>query len=211
MTRRLLREVLTGDPANPAIPGVRPQVTSDISTSNGDSMQHAANVHGVLMLADEMSSCQVASQRDPNDEWLLQGIPSGFAFPDSEKLIQAEYATNLPFALSVAQSAPRPDEPVSVLGRTATPLTPRAFTTSYADGGAQTVAVTGRKNLGTKQLHYRIDQGSPRSVAVAAWAGGKVTAGITTSTTTSTGAGSMAPGRVLLSSSGFRAWPMARP
>jgi hypothetical protein len=172
-----LFKALTGDLAHPAVPGVRPQVTSDISTSNGDSMGHAANVYGVMMVADEMSSCQAAAQSDPNDEWQPQDCRSGFEFPDSEKLIQAEYAKNLPFALSVAESAPRPEDPVSSVGMTAAPLTPRAFPVSYADGGAQTVAVTARKSLAYKQLHYRVDQAAERTAGVSPWAGGKVYGG----------------------------------
>ncbi|MFC0111986.1 hypothetical protein [Kibdelosporangium aridum] len=77
----------------------------------------------------------------------------------------------------MAESAPRPEEPASLLGRTAEPLTPRAFTTSYADGGAQTVAVTARKSLGAKLLNYRVDQSNVRRVPVRPWAGGKVYGG----------------------------------
>ncbi|MFC0111985.1 M14 family zinc carboxypeptidase [Kibdelosporangium aridum] len=62
-----LFRALAGDAANPAIPGVPPQVTSDISTSNGDSMGHAVNMYGVQMLAIEMLSCDSAARWDPNE------------------------------------------------------------------------------------------------------------------------------------------------
>ena len=64
-----------------------------------------------------MSTCQTVSASDPDDEWLPEDCVSGFIFPDDEELIQAEFAKNIPFALSVAKSAVDPDDPVSVVGR----------------------------------------------------------------------------------------------
>jgi Zinc carboxypeptidase/Immune inhibitor A-like, MAM domain len=173
----VLFKSLAGDPAHPAVPGVRPQVTSDISTSNGDSMGNASNVYGVKMVADEMASCQSAAQSDPADEWTLADCPSSFEFPDSEKLIQAEFVKNLPFALSVAQSAPDPADPVSSVDMPAAALTAKAFPVSYADGDPQTVAVNARKSLTGKQLHYRIDQGAERTTGINPWKGGQVYGG----------------------------------
>ena len=44
---------------------------------------------------------------------LGQGEPgAGFVFPDDEALIQAEFERILPFNLSLARSAPDPDDPV---------------------------------------------------------------------------------------------------
>ena len=173
----VLYKALAGDPAHPAIPGVRPQVTSDISTSNGDSAGYAHNVNKVLMIADEMASCQTASAADPTDEWEPQDCGSTFQFPDSEKLIQAEFVKNLPFALSVARSAPNPENPVSSVGLPAAPFTPNTFSTSYAETGAQTVSVTARKSLGGKLLHYRVGQGAEVTAAITPWTGGSVYGG----------------------------------
>ncbi len=172
-----LFKALTGDPAHPAVPGVRPQVTSDISTSNGDSMANASNVYGVKMVADEMAACQSAANADPADEWTVADCPSSFEFPDSEKLIQAEYLKNLPFALSVAQSAPNPADPVSSVNMPAPALVAKSFPVSYADSKAQTVAVIARKSLANKQLHYRVDQGPERTAAISPWKGGQVYGG----------------------------------
>lgn len=173
----VLFKALAGTPDNPAIPGVRPQLTSDISTSNGDSMAHAHNVNKVLMVADEMASCQAASASDPNDEWEPRDCASSFQFPDSEKLIRAEFEKNLPFALSVARSAPHPAEPVSSVGTPAPAFTPNAFSTSYGERGAQTVSVTARKSLAAKRLHYRVGGGAEHTAALSPWKGGKVYGG----------------------------------
>jgi len=173
----VMYSTLTGDPAHPAVPGVRPQVVSDISTSNGDSVGASVNVNHVPMIAEEMESCQAVSASDPTDQWNPADCGSSFQFPDDEKLIQAEYLKSLPFAMSVARSAPNPQEPVSSLGITAAPFTPHGFTTSYADGAAQTVAVTARKNLSAKRVHYRINGGAEYVGTVGAWKGGKVYGG----------------------------------
>ena len=47
----------------------------------------------------------------------------GFVFPDKEGQVQAEFSKNLPFALSVAQSAADPDDPVSHTGSRTSPST----------------------------------------------------------------------------------------
>ncbi len=53
----------------------------------------------------EMSTCQTASNIDPNDAWNAADCQSVFNFPDDEKLIQDEFRKNIPFALSVAETA----------------------------------------------------------------------------------------------------------
>ena len=173
----VMYSTLAGDPTNSAVPGNRPQVTSDISTSNGDSAGQAVNVNGVPMIADEMAPCQTAAASDPTDEWEIADCPSTFVFPDDEKLIQAEYQRNLPFALSVAKSAPNPAQPVSVVGRTAAAFTPKTFTTSYAGSGPQSVAVVARKSLTQKVLHFRVSGGAEKTVPVTPWRGGQVYGG----------------------------------
>jgi hypothetical protein len=173
----VMYQAIVGDPAGSAVPGSRPQIVSDISTSNGDSAGEAVNVNGVPMIADEMASCQTAAASDAGDAWTPADCNSSFEFPDDEKLIEAEYERNLPFALSVARSAAVPAQPKSSLNRTAAALTPHAFATAWSGSQAQTVSVVARKNLGAPVVHYRVNDGRERTAATKAWKGGQVYGG----------------------------------
>ncbi|MFH8725910.1 M14 family metallopeptidase [Streptomyces termitum] len=169
---------LAGTPEKSAIPGYRPQVSSELYTTNGEADGHAANVNGMQMFTPEMSTCATASRVDPNDAWEAADCASVFTFPDDEKLIQAEFAKNLPFALAVAESATRADDPVSPVGAPAPALVPDAFTTSYAARGEdQPVAVTARRSLRGKTLQYRIDGGRVHRAPLSAWKGGETYGG----------------------------------
>ncbi|WP_406860236.1 M14 family zinc carboxypeptidase [Streptomyces sp. HUAS MG47] len=170
-------KALAGTPQNSAIPGYRPQVSSELYTTNGEADGHAANVNGMQMFTPEMSTCATASRVDPNDAWEPADCASVFTFPDDEKLIRQEFAKNVPFALAVAESAVRADDPVSPVGTPAAALTPDAFTTSYARGGDQEVRVTARKSLRDKQLKYRINGGRTHSESLERWKGGEVYGG----------------------------------
>ncbi|CAL9408262.1 hypothetical protein SUDANB120_01601 [Streptomyces sp. enrichment culture] len=169
---------LAGTPENPAVPGYRPQLSSELYTTNGEADGHASNVNGIMMFTPEMTTCRTASASDPNDRWKPEDCRSGFNFPDDEKLIQAEFAKNVPFALAVGESAARPDRPVSPVGLAAADFTLDPFTTSYAaDGREQPVAVTARKALGDKRLHWRINGGRTHDRGVKPWKGGSVYGG----------------------------------
>ncbi|MEU3399219.1 M14 family metallopeptidase [Streptomyces filamentosus] len=169
---------LAGTPEKSAVPGYRPQVSSELYITNGEADGHAANVNGTQMFTPEMSTCATASRVDPNDAWEPADCASVFTFPDDEKLIQAEFAKNVPFALAVAESALRPDDPVSPVGAPAPALVPDAFTTSYAAAGeAQEVAVTARRSLRAKTLQYRVNGGRTQRAGVEAWEGGETYGG----------------------------------
>ncbi|MET9429208.1 M14 family zinc carboxypeptidase [Streptomyces sp. NPDC003036] len=171
-------KALAGTPAKPAIPGYRPQVSSELYTTNGEADGHAANVNGMQMFTPEMSTCATASRVDPNDPWEPADCASVFTFPDDEKLIQQEFAKNIPFALAVAESAARPDSPVSPTGADAPPFVPDAFTTSYAyDGADQEVSVTARRSLRDKELKYRVNGGRTHDQRLEAWEGGETYGG----------------------------------
>ncbi|MFE4263820.1 M14 family zinc carboxypeptidase [Streptomyces sp. NPDC056883] len=171
-------KALAGTPENPAVPGYYPQVSSELYTTNGEADSQAANANGIMMFTPEMTTCQTASAIDPNDQWKPEDCASGFNFPDDEKLIQAEFAKNIPFALSVAESAEHPDRPKSSLGLTAADFTLDPFTTSYAARGEdQEVAVTARKALKDKELNYRINGGRTHDEDLEAWKGGEVYGG----------------------------------
>ncbi|WP_030766674.1 M14 family metallopeptidase [Streptomyces sp. NRRL F-2664] len=169
---------LAGTPENPAVPGYYPQVSSELYTTNGEADGHGANVNGIMMFTPEMTTCQTAAASDPDDPWRPEDCASGFNFPDDEKLIQAEFAKNVPFALAVGESAAHPDRPSSSVGLSAADFTPDAFTTSYAARGQdQEVAVTARKALKDKELNYRINGGRTHDEDLKAWKGGDVYGG----------------------------------
>ncbi|MFF4103707.1 M14 family zinc carboxypeptidase [Streptomyces sp. NPDC001903] len=171
-------KALAGTPENSAIPGYYPQVSSELYTTNGEADGHAANVNGIMMFTPEMTTCQTASASDPNDRWKPEDCRSGFNFPDDEKLIQAEFAKNVPFALAVGESAAHPDQPKSSVGLSAADFTLDPFTTSYvAKGEDQTVSVTARKALKDKQLKFRINGGRTHDDGLRAWKGGDVYGG----------------------------------
>ncbi|MFF3603479.1 M14 family zinc carboxypeptidase [Streptomyces sp. NPDC002463] len=170
-------KALAGTPQKSAVPGYRPQVSSELYITNGEADGHAANVNGMQMFTPEMSTCATASRVDPNDAWNPADCASVFTFPDDEKLIQAEFAKNIPFALAVAETTAHPDRPVSPVGIDAPDLTPKTFTTSYARGQEQEVAVTARKSLRGKTLKYRVNGGRTHSEELDAWKGGETYGG----------------------------------
>lgn len=173
----IVYKALAGTPEKPAIPGYRSQVSSELYVTNGEADGHAANVNRMMMFTPEMSTCATASRVDPDDAWEPADCGSVFRFPDDEKLIQQEFAKNVPFALAVAESAAHPDRPVSPVGIDAPDFTPDAFTTSYARGGDQEVAVTARRSVRDKRLNYRIDGGRTHTERLKAWEGGETYGG----------------------------------
>ncbi|AZM52612.1 zinc carboxypeptidase [Streptomyces sp. WAC 01529] len=173
----VLYKALAGTPEKPAIPGYHPQVASELYTTNGEADGHAGNINGISMFTPEMSTCQTASNVDPGDAWKPEDCASIFTFPDDEKLIQQEFAKNVPFALAVAETALHPDKPVSLTGIEAPDFTPDSFSTSYARGGDQEVAVTARKSVRAKELKYRINGGRTHHEKLKAWKGGETYGG----------------------------------
>ncbi|WP_416961208.1 M14 family zinc carboxypeptidase [Streptomyces sp. Agncl-13] len=173
----VLYEALAGTPDNPAIPGYHSQVSSELYTTNGEADGHASNVNSMSMFTPEMSTCQTASNIDPNDAWNAADCQSVFNFPDDEKLIQDEFAKNIPFALSVAETAAHPDRPTSSVGLSAADFTPAAFPTSYSRGADQEVAVVVRKSVRDKELKYRVNGGRTEDMALKPWKGGQTYGG----------------------------------
>jgi hypothetical protein len=167
----LLYEAMAGDDADPAVPGYDPDISAELYTVNGETLMHATEHNGTLGFTPEMSTCQTASDSNPDDEWLAENCLMVFDFPDDETLIQAEYAKNLPFALAVARSAADPDDPVSVVGRTVPDLVPDAFADSY--GTTHRVAVTAKRALSDTRLRYSVNGGPTRTASVSEWNGGE--------------------------------------
>lgn len=173
----VLYKALAGTPDNPAIPGYHSQVSSELYTTNGEADGQASNVNGMAMFTPEMSTCQTASNLDPGDAWKASDCRSVFNFPDDEKLIQQEFAKNIPFALSVAETAAHPDRPASSVGLSAADFTPATFSTSYARGADQKISVVVRKSVRDKELKYRVGGGRTRDRALKAWKGGETYGG----------------------------------
>ncbi|WP_306206850.1 M14 family metallopeptidase [Actinoplanes sp. RD1] len=162
---------LAGDDAKPAVPGYDPDLSAELYPTNGETDGHAQVRYGTIGFTPEMSTCQTASALDPADQWDPAACESIFTFPDDEKLIQQEFAKNVPFALSVAQSAKDPADPVSTVGRTTPDLRTDPFTLSY--GTSQQVAVTAKRELGPVTLHYSVNGSRARTVRAREWKGGE--------------------------------------
>ncbi|MEV7137902.1 M14 family metallopeptidase [Streptomyces tauricus] len=173
----VLYKSLAGTPENSAIPGYRPQVSSELYTTNGEADGHASNVNGTAMFTPEMSTCQTISNLYPDDPWNAADCASVFTFPDDEKLIQDEFAKNVPFALSVAEAALRPDQPKSSVGIDAPDFTPAPFATSYSRGADQEVSVVARRSVRDKELKYRVNNGRTKDQDLRAWKGGETYGG----------------------------------
>ncbi|MGY1640553.1 M14 family zinc carboxypeptidase [Geodermatophilus sp. SYSU D00703] len=164
-------EAMAGDDTTPAVPGYDPDVSAELYTTNGDTAEHAEEAYGTLAFTPEMSTCQTASAADPGDAFEPETCGSIFEFPDSEPLVQTEFAKNLPFALAVARSAQDPSNPVSIVGRTVPDFVLDPFPVSY--GTPQPVAVTARRDLRDLELRFRVDGGPEQRAAVREWAGGE--------------------------------------
>jgi hypothetical protein len=162
---------LTGDDAHPAVPGYDPDIAAELYTTNGEVDSYLQETWGSFGITPEMSTCEDASNSDPNDQWEAEDCGSVFQFPDDEKLIQAEFEKNLPFALAMAESTKDPDDPVSVVGRKAPDFVPDTFSVSYGD--PQTVATVAKRSVKALKLNYRINNGKTKSVGVSEWKGGE--------------------------------------
>jgi hypothetical protein len=166
-----LYETLAGDDVTPAVPGYDPDIAAELYTTNGETTEQAHNTYDTLSFTPEMSTCESASEVDPDDAWEADDCESVFNFPDSEELVEAEFQKNIPFAIAVAKSAQDPSNPVSVVGRTAPDFQVDKFTVSYGD--PQTVAVTARRDISSLALHYKISGERERRTGAREWRGGE--------------------------------------
>ena len=162
---------LSGNLDEPAIRDFHPGLSSDVLyVTNGETTDYAHASTGALAWTPELSA----------------GCPNcGFVFPDDEALVQEEFERNLPFALSVAKSAPDPDDPVSVLGIETKPFYTESddpykdgipgvdFEFEYSYGDPQPVQVLAKRSLGAVTLKYRINGGAVRSAPTSEWSGGE--------------------------------------
>ena len=167
----VLYQAMAGDDANPAVPGYDPDISAELYTTNGDTDSHMQEAYGALGFTPEMSTCETASDANPDDEWLAEDCDSVFNFPNDEALVQAEFEKNIPFALAVAESAADPDDPVSVVGIDTPNFVVDSFDVSYGD--PQTVAVTAKRDLAGIRMNYSINGGRTRGASAREWDGGE--------------------------------------
>ncbi|MEV0593926.1 M14 family metallopeptidase [Nonomuraea cavernae] len=149
-------EALTGNDANPAVPGFDPDLGAELYTTNGDTNDHAHRHYGTLSWTPELN----------------EGCDGcGFVFPDDEALVQAEFEKNLPFALDVAKSAVNPVEPVSHLGNKTPDFVIDPFEVSH--GRDQVVQVNAKRRLGPVALNYQVNGGRTKTALTREWKGGE--------------------------------------
>ena len=167
----LVYQALAGTDDNSAIPGYDPDLSAELYTTNGETTEHMHETYGTLGYTPEMATCETAANSDPDDAWVAGDCASVFNFPDDEHLIQAEFEKNIPFALSVAQSARTPDSPVSSVGLTVPDFKIDPFATSY--GTTQPVAVIARRSMKNLRMEYRINGGRVLPARARPWQGGE--------------------------------------
>jgi murein tripeptide amidase MpaA len=164
---------LAGTDAKPAIAGFDPGISSDeLYVTNGETTDYADKTAGTIAFTPELE----------------EGCTNcGFVFPDDEALIQAEFEKTLPFDLSLARSATRPQQPASSVGMTLKPfyldqtevdpengpLAMFDFTFGVSYGDPQDVRILARKSLGAVTAKYQINGGPVRSAATSEWSSGE--------------------------------------
>jgi hypothetical protein len=163
---------LSGNLDEAAIDDYHPGLSSDVLyVTNGETTDYAHAQTGALAWTPELS----------------EGCPGcGFVFPDDDDLVQAEFERNLPFALSVAQSAGDPDDPESLLGIETKPFyiesddpykdgIPGAnFAFDYSYGDPQPVSVLAKRSIKKVTLKYRINgERSAQTAKTKEWKGGE--------------------------------------
>lgn len=149
-------QAITGNDANPAVPGFDPDLGAELYTTNGETTDHAHAAYGTLAWTPELE----------------EGCDGcGFVFPDDEALVQAEFEKNIPFALDVAKSAPNFAEPVNHLGNSTPDFVLDPFEISY--GRDQVVQVNAKRKLGPVLLTYQVNGGRTKIALTGEWKGGE--------------------------------------
>jgi Zinc carboxypeptidase/Immune inhibitor A peptidase M6 len=164
-------EPMVGTDKNPAVPGYDPDISAELYTTNGDTDSHMTVEYGTLGFTPEMTTCEVASAKYDDDPWEPADCVSGFNFPDDDRLITEEFEKNIPFALSVAESAHSPNDPVTFDGSEAPDLVADTFHVSH--GTEQPVAVVADREVENLQLRFAVNDGPVQSADVTEWDGGE--------------------------------------
>jgi hypothetical protein len=165
-----LMKALAGDDDHPAVPGFDPDVSAELYTTNGDVTGDAYNAWGTQAYTVELdggAGAGVGGTVEGPDSY----TPGGFVFQDDENAVQAEFQKNLDFAMDLARSAQRPDEPKSHLGNTAPDFVPTTFAISHGD--PQTVEVNAKRSLGDVRVYWQINGGRVQRAGLQEYAGGE--------------------------------------
>jgi Zinc carboxypeptidase/Immune inhibitor A-like, MAM domain len=165
-----LMAALAGDDDNPAVAGFDPDVSAELYTTNGDITDDAYHAFGVQAFTVELDGGTGGAVGGTDESDPDAYTPGGFVFQDSEADIQAEFAKNLAFALDLARSAKKPDQPKSHLGNTAPDFVPTTFPVSY--GSPQTVEVNAKRRLGNVRVRWQVNDGRIRSADTSEYEGG---------------------------------------
>jgi len=167
----VILQQMAGTDDNPAVPGYDPDISAELYTTNGDTDTHMTVAHDTLGFTPEMTTCEVASAKYDDDEWEPEDCVSGFNFPDDERLVSEEFEKNIPFAMSVAESADDPEDPVTFDGSEAPEMVADEFAVSH--GTDQPVAVTADRKLTGLTLNYTVAGGDAQTAPVSEWEGGE--------------------------------------
>jgi hypothetical protein len=149
---------LAGDDADSAIPTFDPDLGAELYITNGDTLDTAYNRKGILAYTPEGTPAKDLSV-------------SGFEYEDSESAIQAEFRRHREFALDLAKSAGKPEDPDSHLGNTVQNYYVSSFAESYGD--PQPVEVLAKRSLGEVVVRYRINGGATQQAETSEFGGGE--------------------------------------
>jgi hypothetical protein len=152
------------------VPGFDPDVSAELYTTNGDITDDAYHAFGVQAFTVELDGGTGGAVGGTDESDPDAYTPGGFVFQDSEADIQAEFAKNLAFALDLARSAKKPDQPKSHLGNTAPDFVPTTFPVSL--GSRQTVEVNAKRRLGKVRVRWQVDDGRIRYADTSEYEGG---------------------------------------
>ena len=161
---------LSGTDDNSAIKGVPgsgapddydPDLSAELYTTNGETIDHVYSRYKTLGWTPEMDVSDPARG----------GGESVFEFQDSEGDLQDAFEKNLPFALDVAKAVEDPANPPERLGIDVPDFVPATFKVSYGD--PQTVEVNAKRELGAIRVRWQVNGGATRSASTSEWTGGE--------------------------------------
>jgi hypothetical protein len=166
-----LLAALAGDDDHPAVAGFDPDVSAELYTTNGDITDDSLKAFGTQAYTVELTGGGGAAVGGTDGTDPTAYTPGGFVFQDREADVQAEFDKNLQFALDLARSVRKPDQPVSHLGNTAPDFVPVQFGISY--GSPQLVEVNAKRSLGSVKLRWQVNGGSTHTESTSEFKGGK--------------------------------------